>query len=42
MEADWETIQFIGAILQLRLDQAGTLTGRRAVARVLRARENQP
>lgn len=42
MEADWETIQFIGTILELRLEKERTLAGRAAVAQLLRQREENP
>ncbi len=43
MAADWETIHFISAILQVELDQATVETGRREVAELLRAvREERP
>ena len=36
MEADWETIQFIGAVLEVELDQEATLAGRETAAGLLR------
>ena len=43
MSADWETIQFVGAILAVELDQERTLTGRQAVSELLRTKlTNEP
>jgi hypothetical protein len=41
MAADWETIQFIGAVLEVELDKEATLAGREAVAELLRAAEGR-
>ena len=38
MAADWDTLQFIGAILQIELDKDKVLAGRKAVAELLQAR----
>lgn len=40
MAADWETIQFIGAILQVELDKETVLAGRKAVGELLARQGN--